>query len=79
MYPDNDIILLQINPYVNGALYSLLGNQDINLVAQNMGIENKIVEKCQVVVLLVTIIYSVVCAGVRGRDEEAVGVHLGST
>ena len=38
----------QINPYVNGALYSLLGNKEINIVAQDMGIENKIIEKCQV-------------------------------
>ena len=42
------ILLFQINPYVNGALYSLLGNKDINTVAQDMGIENKIIEKCQV-------------------------------
>ena len=38
----------QINPYVNGALYSLLGNKEINIVAQDMDIENKIIEKCQV-------------------------------
>ena len=42
------ILFFQINPYVNGALYSLLGNKDINTVAQDMGIENKIIEKCQV-------------------------------
>ena len=36
---------------MNGALYSLLGNKDINIVAQNMGIENKIVEKCHVGVI----------------------------
>ena len=33
---------------MNGALYSLLGNKEINIVAQDMGIENKIIEKCQV-------------------------------
>ena len=36
---------------MNGALYSLLGNKDINIVAQNMGIENKIVEKSHVGVI----------------------------
>ena len=33
---------------MNGALYSLLGNKEINIVAQDMDIENKIIEKCQV-------------------------------
>ena len=28
-------------------MYSLLGNKEINVVAQKMGIENKIIEKCQ--------------------------------
>ena len=74
------ILLFQINPYVNGALYSLLGNKDINTVAQDMGIENKIIEKCQVrdtdmlgkwsFILLPT-------AGLRGGDQEAAGVHPG--
>ncbi len=40
--------LKQINPYVNGALYSLLGNKEIHTVAKQMGIENKIVDKCGV-------------------------------
>ena len=74
------ILFFQINPYVNGALYSLLGNKDINTVAQDMGIENKIIEKCQVrdtdtlgkwsFILLPT-------AGLRGGDQEAAGVHPG--
>ena len=33
---------------MNGALYSLLGNKEINIVAQDMDIEKKIIEKCQV-------------------------------
>ena len=47
-FPEIISIVCQINPYVNGALYSLLGNKEINIVAQDMGIENKIIEKCQV-------------------------------
>ena len=38
----------KVNPYVNGALYSLLGNKDINMEAKTMGVEAQIVSKCQV-------------------------------
>ena len=42
------LVIFQINPYINGAMYSLLSHKDINKVAQNMEIESKILEKCQV-------------------------------
>ena len=33
---------------MNGTLYSLFSNKEINNIAQNMNLENRILEKCQV-------------------------------
>ena len=39
--------LKPINPYVNGTLYSLLGNREINVAARSLGVEQRIIRKCQ--------------------------------
>ena len=39
--------LKPINPYVNGTLYSLLGNREINETARSLGVEQRILSKCQ--------------------------------
>ena len=39
--------LKPINPYVNGTLYSLLGNRQINVAARSLGVEQRIINKCQ--------------------------------
>ena len=39
--------LKPINPYVNGTLYSLLGNREINVAARSLGVEQRILSKCQ--------------------------------
>ena len=39
--------LKPINPYVNGTLYSLLGNREINVAARSLGVEQRIISKCQ--------------------------------